>query len=64
MKDIDSNELIEEWKLNLEKSAYENKLDAGEDVPSLKKKMIITMTVNFGHKLFVTEFNGLIFRVL
>ena len=64
MKDIDHPGLIEEWKLNLDKTEYEKKLDAGENVLSLKEKYIVTIAVNSDQKLFVTKFNGFIFRVL
>ena len=38
-KEIDYPVLIQEWKLNLDKSAYKNKMDAKERLPSNKKEI-------------------------
>ena len=38
VKDIDNYVSNEQWKLNLDKAAYEQNLGAGENVPLLKKE--------------------------
>ena len=39
VKEIGNPSLDKEWKLNLDRSAYETKLGDGENVPSLRKKI-------------------------
>ena len=48
MEDIDYPALIEEWKQNINATAYENIIQKYINLPSIKKKSIVMIKQNTG----------------
>ena len=50
MDDLDHPEFIEQWKQNLDASAYEENINQDVKLPSVKKQFIVMIKLNTGQQ--------------
>ena len=58
---LDHPALIEEWKQNLDTAAYEKNLYKDVKLPSIKKKLIVTIKQDTGQKAQIKVSIGYLF---